>query len=33
METLTIRAARLEDAPGLRDLYAPYVEHTAIALE
>ena len=33
METLTIRPARLEDAPVLRDLYAPYVEHTAITFE
>ena len=29
----TIREARLADAPALRDIYAPYVEHTAITFE
>lgn len=30
---LLIRAARIEDAPALRAIYAPYVEHTAVSYE
>lgn len=34
METATIiRIARLTDAPRLVDIYAPYVEKTAITFE
>lgn len=33
MDTLTLRLARPEDAPALRDIYAPYVRETAISFE
>lgn len=33
MDAVSIRIARLEDAPALLAIYAPYVEHTAITFE
>ena len=32
-EELTIRVAKPEDAKGLLEIYAPYVEKTAITFE
>ena len=33
MQNISIRVARESDAAALRDIYAPYVERTAVSFE